>query len=478
MAGKVAAFPRIQSAPTGLSNVLDLARHACDENPFPSFKCRRQWLLTLKTLLLENQQAIKDAIDDDFGGRSQIETTLGELMPAVRMIDHHLKYLRLWLEPNKRHAGLLLWPATARVEYHPLGVVGVIAPWNYPLYLAIGPVTAALAAGNRVLVKMSEHTPHLSGLLARLVGQYFSPSVLQVVQGDAKVGAAFARLPFDHLIFTGSSAVGKLVMRSAAENLTPVTLELGGKSPVLIAPDMALEKVVDRLLFGKCFNAGQTCVAPDYVLVPRGKGQRLIELLLAAFERRYRNWQHNADFSAIINNPHYQRLCQYLEEAKAANCELHHPAIAKLDTLQRLGLHLLLNPPSSLALMKEEIFGPILPVIEYDSLNHAIAFIKARPKPLAFYPFSMKVSVQQQLLQAIHAGGVCINDVLLQVTADELPFGGIGHSGFGHYHGKEGVRALSHVRAVLKKGRWNPAAFFYPPYKRPIIKWLLKGLVR
>ncbi|WP_417354473.1 coniferyl aldehyde dehydrogenase [Gallaecimonas pentaromativorans] len=478
MSGKVATFPRVQSMPSSLSNLLDQARGAFESEPFPTIKTRRQWLETLRLLLVENQQQLREAIDSDFGGRSPMETSLGELLPAIEGIDHHLKYLRFWLQRDNRSPGFSLWPSKAWVEYHPLGVVGVMVPWNYPLYLAIGPLTAALAAGNRVLVKMSEHTPVTAALFARLIGQYFSPAVVQVVQGDAKVAAAFSRLPFDHLVFTGSTAVGRMVMHAASENLTPVTLELGGKSPALINDDVPLALAAERLLFGKCFNAGQTCVAPDYVLVPKGKGQALAEAMLAGFNRRYPDWQDNGDYASIINGAQYQRLCGYLDEARNAGCQMLHSGPDRIDSRRRLGLHLIINPPLGLAVMQEEIFGPILPIIEYDNLAQAVGFIRARPKPLAFYPFSFKKKVQRRLLDEIHAGGVCINDTLLQVAAADLPFGGIGPAGMGHYHGKEGVLSLSKAKPVLKRGRWTLNAMIYPPYTKGALKAFLTWMLR
>ncbi|WKE64826.1 coniferyl aldehyde dehydrogenase [Gallaecimonas kandeliae] len=470
----------LASAPPSidLSSRLALARDAFEADPHPSFKQRRDWLKRLKRLVLDNQEALIQALDQDFGGRPRFETLLGELLPAVEGINHHRKYMKLWLQGERRHAGLSLWPARACLDYHPLGVVGIMVPWNYPLYLALGPVTAALAAGNRVLVKVSEHSPHTSRLLAELVERYFPKDLLQIVEGDAQVSAAFSRLPFDHLLFTGSTAVGKLVMKAAAENLTPLTLELGGKSPALVAPDMPLKLAAERLLFGKCFNAGQTCVAPDYVLVPKGKGQAFAEQMLAAFEGRYPLWQDNGDYGSIINGQQYSRLCSYLDEARERGVRVLGPSPGRHDGRHRLALQLLVNPPLDLALMEEEIFGPIMPVVEYGSLEQAIAFIQGRPKPLAFYPFSFDTKTQGKLLKAVHAGGVCINDSLLQVAAADLPFGGIGQSGMGHYHGREGVLTFSKARSVLKKGRLSFTAFIYPPYKEGLLRWLLRVLLR
>ncbi|EKE69607.1 coniferyl aldehyde dehydrogenase [Gallaecimonas xiamenensis] len=478
MSGKVAAFPKAQEDSQALQAMLAQARSGFDADPLPSFKTRRQWLGTLKAMLLDNQDALANAIDQDFGGRARQESYLGELMPAVEGINHHLKQMRLWLQSERRQVGLSLWPAKAWVDYHPLGVVGIMVPWNYPLFLAIGPVTAALAAGNRALIKASEHTPRTSALLAKLVGQYFSPKVLQVVEGDAKVAAAFSRLPFDHLLFTGSTAVGHLVMRAAAENLTPVTLELGGKSPALIAPDMPLDLAVERILFGKCFNAGQTCVAPDYVLVPKGQGQAFIDKMQAGFAKRYPNWQDSPDYSSIINSGQYSRLCGYLDEVAQRGLAVSQSTPGRQDGRRRLGLHLVLDPPQDLALMRDEIFGPLLPVIQYDNLDQAVEFIKSRPKPLAFYPFSFHRKTQERLLQQVHAGGVCINDTLLHVAAGDLPFGGIGPSGMGHYHGREGVLTFSKTRPVLQKGRLSSSSLIYPPYRLGLLRWLYRLLLR
>ncbi|WP_406666324.1 coniferyl aldehyde dehydrogenase [Gallaecimonas sp. GXIMD1310] len=477
MTASVAAFPTRHHQPLDLTVLFSAAKEAYQAEPWPSLRVRRKNLKTLKKMLLDNRQTIADAIAADFGQRSEQETLLGELMPAVDGINHHLRHLAHWLASERRQVSLLMWPARARLDYQPLGVVGIMVPWNYPLYLAIGPITAALAAGNRVLVKMSEHTPQTSALLAKLVGQYFAADLLQVVEGDAKVAAAFSRLPFDHLLFTGSTAVGKQVMRAAADNLTPVTLELGGKSPALVAPDMPLAVAAERILFGKVFNAGQTCVAPDYLLVPAGQGQAMADLLLTLFARFYPNWRTQPQYSNIINGHQYARLQGYLDEAKQAGATVLAPGEAD-DSHRRLPLTIVLAPSHSLALMREEIFGPILPIIEYQQLDEAIAFICERPRPLAFYPFTYRKSTEQKLLKAIHAGGICVNDTLVQVAADDLPFGGIGPSGMGHYHGREGVLTFSKARPVLAKGRLSSTKLVYPPYRQGLLRLLSRWRLR
>ncbi|WP_341503211.1 coniferyl aldehyde dehydrogenase [Gallaecimonas sp. GXIMD4217] len=471
MPSQVTPFPKQAGGNTELAALLERSQRAFREAPWPSLKVRRQRLKTLKKLLLANQEALIEAINADYGMRSRNETLLGELMPSVAGINHALAHLGQWLRPSRRSLGLHLQPGSAQVQYQPLGVVGIMAPWNYPLFLAMGPLTAALAAGNHVLLKLSEHTPATSALLARLIGEHFEPELVSVVEGDAKTAVAFSKLPFDHLLFTGATAIGHQVMRAASEHLTPVTLELGGKSPVIVAPDMPLERAASRILFGKAFNAGQTCVAPDYVLLPRGKARAFAEAMLARFQARYPDWRHNNDYSSIINGRQYGRLQGYLAQASEAGVAIL--GAGEGDELhRRLGLQLLLNPPSHLAVMQEEIFGPLLPVIEYDDLDEAVAFVQDRPKPLALYLFSHDGKTERRLLGRIRAGGVCVNETLLHVAVDDLPFGGVGHSGMGQYHGHEGFLTFSHARSLVRKGRLSSTALVYPPYKGRLLKLL------
>lgn len=459
-----------------LPELLSTQQQAFQAQPMPSAEQRIEWLQGLRTLLANQQQQLAQAISADFSHRSQHETLLAELMPSLDGIDYACKRIKRWMRPARRKVGLAFQPARAQVVYQPLGVVGVIVPWNYPLFLSIGPLTGALAAGNRVMIKMSEHTPRTAQLLKDLLAQIFPEDLVCVVQGEADVAAAFAELPFDHLLFTGSTQVGKRVMRAAAKNLTPVTLELGGKSPAIIDSDIPLTDAAERIAFGKMVNSGQTCVAPDYILAPENKVDELVSALRNSVLKLYPKLIDNPDYTAIINSQQQQRLQATVADA----VELGAEAIVIHDEGQgqRLPLTLLLNVTDEMRVMQEEIFGPILPIISYQTLDDALAYVAERPRPLALYYFGYQRDQQQHVLHNSHAGGVCINDTLLHVAQDDLPFGGIGPSGMGHYHGHEGFLTFSHSKAVFSKQRFNAAKLIYPPYGGWLQKLILKFFLR
>jgi len=454
-------------------------RAAYAQHPMPSLAERKQHLSTLKSLLLEHSDAIAAAINADFTAHSVAETLLAEVMPSVQHIDYTLQRLRRWMQPSRRSVGLHFLPASARVVYQPLGVVGIIAPFNYPVNLSMVPLVAALAAGNRVLLKMSEHTPQTAALIADMLRKGFAEEHVAVVTGEADVGAAFAGLPFDHLLFTGSTPIGKLVMRAAAENLTPVTLELGGKSPAIIADDIPLEDIVDRLCFAKSLNGGQTCVAPDYVLIPRAKLEAFIRLYKATFHKMYPTLSGNPDYTSMIHAPARQLLQDWLQDAaeKGAKIEKIGDEIIN-DGTWRMPMHLVTQVTDEMTIMQKELFGPILPIVPYDNFEEALAYVNRRPRPLSLYLFSYDRALQQHVMTHTHSGAMCINEALIQVGVDDLPFGGIGHSGMGHYHGHEGFLTFSKAKSVLRKGRLNSMRFMYPPYGGAIQKWLMKWLVR
>lgn len=454
-------------------------QHAFYGEPYPDLQSRQRRLQQLAVALKTHSNALCEAVATDFGQRSHDETRLLEIAPCLQGISYQLKHLKKWLKPEKRRVHYTFAPASNSVLAQPLGVVGIIVPWNYPIFLALSPLMAALAAGNQVMLKLSEFTPATNKVLQALCQQALGDCV-SIIEGDAAVAAEFAALPFDHLLFTGSTAVGYKVMQAAAANLTPVTLELGGKSPVLIAPDANLKRISERLLFGKTANAGQTCVAPDYVLVPRAMQQSLIAQLQADFQRFYPNFATNQDYSAVINPRQYQRLQQLLSAAQAAGAELI--ACAAVDRAchdnRVLPLTLVINAPADSLLLQEEIFGPILPIIPYDSVAEAISYIRQRPKPLALYLMSDDQALIDQVLTQVPAGGVCINETLLHVAQEDLPFGGVGPSGLGHYHGPEGFKRFSHIKAIHKKGRFSSSRFIYPPFDRPLFRALLNWLSR
>lgn len=464
--------PAVESA---LQQAFAKAQNQYSAQRAPSKAQRQAWLSQLKSLLVDNQQAFIDALDQDFDGRSADETKLAELLPSVQGIRHASRHLGRWMRTSYRSPGLLMFPAITKVVYQPLGVVGVVVPWNYPIFLAAGPITAALAAGNQVLVKMPEHTPQTSSLFARLVAQYFPDGAVQVIEGGADVAAEFTQLPFDHILFTGSTQVGRLVMQSAAQNLTPVTLELGGKSPVIINTDANLTSAAERICFGKTMNAGQTCVAPDYVLVPKQRLEAFVEAYKQAFNRLYPDIDQQ-DYTSIINAAQKQRLEKYLDEAENTGTRIEK--LARTGHNSRLAPALVIDPEAELAIMQEEIFGPLLPVIPYDSLDDAISYVNARPRPLALYFFSQNKNDKNTVLTQTHAGGVCLNDTIFHVAAEDMPFGGIGPSGMGHYHGKEGFITFSKAKSVLSKGWLNSAKFIYPPYNKGLNKLLYKLFIR
>lgn len=456
-------------------------KQAYSQSPYPDYQQRRQQLTALRQAISQHSDALCTAASQDFGYRSSDETRLLEIMPSLSGIDYHKKQLKSWLKPEKRHVHYSFMPASNRVMVQPLGVVGIIVPWNYPVYLALGPLMAAIAAGNKAMLKLSEYTPATNKVLTAICQQALAADVI-VIEGDAEIAAEFSRLPFDHLLFTGSTAVGRKVMQAAAANLTPVTLELGGKSPVVIAPDADIKQIAKRILFGKTANAGQTCVAPDYVLVPADKLELLISELCQAFSAFYPDFATNPDYSAIINEAQYQRLMTMLEHAHSSgarviNCDVNSDA-ASVNSERRLALQLIVGADDNSNLMEQEIFGPLLPLIPYHTLEEALHYIQQRPRPLALYLMSNDSDTQQQVLKQTHVGGVCINDTLVHVAQDDLPFGGIGPSGLGNYHGKEGFLRFSHQKAIHKKGWFNSGRFIYPPFNRKVFKAILSWLTR
>ncbi|QGZ28832.1 coniferyl aldehyde dehydrogenase [Stutzerimonas stutzeri] len=459
-----------------LQPLLDRQRSAFQADPSPTEEDRQQALEALHDLLASHQQALMEAISEDFGNRSADETRLAEIMPSLHGIRYAKRRLRQWMKPSRRSVGIAFQPASAKVIYQPLGVVGIIVPWNYPLYLAIGPLIGALAAGNRVMLKMSESTPATGRLLKALLAQIFPEDQVAVVLGEADVGIAFSKLPFDHLLFTGSTCVGRQVMRAAAQNLTPVTLELGGKSPVIVSRNVPLDDAAQRIAFGKSLNAGQTCVAPDYVLMPRDRVEGFVEAYRQAVRRFYPQLADNPDYTSIVNRRQHARLQGYLDDAQAKGARLL--PLFEQGQERRMPHCLLLDVNDDMDVMKHEIFGPLLPIVPYDDIDHALAYINARPRPLALYYFGYDRAEQREVLRRTHSGGVCLNDTLLHVAQDDLPFGGVGPSGMGHYHGHEGFLTFSKAKGVFIKQRINAARMIYPPYGKLWQKLIYKLFVR
>ncbi|WMS86144.1 coniferyl aldehyde dehydrogenase [Pleionea litopenaei] len=464
-----------------MQDIFEQQQHAYRAHPYPARTERKDMLKALRRSIVKNKVRLLKSLSADYSHRSEDDSLLADILPTLMSVRYYMKNLGRWMKPQKRHVGLMFQPARAWIEYQPLGVVGIVVPWNYPIFLALGPLVAAIAAGNRVMIKLSEYTPYTNRIIREIIEEVFDQTEVAVIEGDANIAAGFSSLPFDHLLFTGSTDVGKHVMRAAANNLTPVTLELGGKSPVLIGEDIRLEVAVERMLYGKCLNAGQTCVAPDYVLCPDSKLAELVELLENQFQKLYPTVANNPDYSAIINGAQYGRLKAWLGEAESAGCDIisFNPASESFEpSARKIPLTLVINPPENLNLMQHEIFGPILPIISYQTTADAIRFIQQRPRPLALYLMSYNRKLQRQVLRHTHAGGVCINDTVSHVAQDDLPFGGIGPSGMGHYHAKEGFLTFSKTKPVFQRGRFNSAKLAFPPYGRWIHKLIYRLFVR
>lgn len=432
----------------------------------PSYEQRVDDLRLLRKLLHERLEDMAKAINADFGNRSVHETLLGEASVVFAEIDHTLHHLKRWMKPQRRKAGWKLWPAKAELRFVPLGVVGIISPWNYPVNLALAPLVAAIAAGNHVFLKPSEHTPHTSEFLRKLIADVFPEDRVTVILGDAELSAAFSALPFDHLFFTGSTSVGRRIMKAAAENLTPVTLELGGKSPAIVSENADIKRAAASIATGKYFNSGQTCIAPDYVLIHHSKRDAFVDFLREETQKRYSGETAQADRTTIINDMQHSRLAGLLDDAKDKS-EAVIPLLDEAATPSHPRLMtatLVLEPTPTSAIMNEEIFGPLLPVISYRSIDEAIASILSHERPLALYCFSDNSAEIETVLSQVVAGGVCINDTLYHFACGDLPFGGVGHSGMGHYHGHDGFLTFSKAMPVLTK--YTPAStdMIKPPY--------------
>jgi coniferyl-aldehyde dehydrogenase len=446
-----------------MRRLFDMQRRAFEAAPYPDLAARKAKLRRLIDALRRHQNDIVVAVNADFGVRAGAETKLVEVMGPILEARHALSHMRKWMKARRRGTELLFLTNSAWVEYQPKGVVGIIGTWNFPLYLTIGPLIAALAAGNRAMVKVSEFSPRTTALLRTILGECFGEDEVAVCGGAVEAAQAFNALPFNHLVFTGSPRVGREVMRAAAENLTPVTLELGGKSPAIVGPDADLRDAALRIAHGKAFNAGQICVAPDYALVPRGKSSEFAAAVREAFGKLYPTVGGNPEYTSIITERHAARLRQLLDDARAKGATLLQCGDVA-GAGRQMALTVVTGVDDRMQLMQEEIFGPILPVVEYDRLDDAMALVRRGDRPLSLYAFGLSSAEQQRVLRETHAGGVTLNDWGWHVFQHDLPFGGTGNSGMGTYHGEEGFRELSHAKSVFKRHRWFPIGLFYPPY--------------
>jgi coniferyl-aldehyde dehydrogenase len=462
---------------TAMRAAFELQHRASRSEPPADLMLRRDRLERLKIMVKVHADDFGRAISEDFGTRAPIETELMELVPTLSAIDHARKNIARWMKPERRTVGFNFQPGKAFVRYEPLGVIGIISPWNYPLNLALSPLVDAIAAGNRAMIKPSELTPAFAKLLARTIAEAFDPEEVAVITGGVEVGKAFASLPFDHLLFTGSTAVGREVYKAAAANLVPVTLELGGKSPVLVADDYPLAKAARSIAFGKFLNAGQTCIAPDYVLVPNAKVDAMAEALLAEVRKAYPEPGADPDYSGVISPRHRERLLGAIAKAEESGARVMSHGAEGATRAGKVAPTVVLGAPEETILASEEIFGPVLPVIGYDRLDEAIAFVQSRDRPLALYCFSGSRATQERVLQRTLSGGVTLNGTLLHIAQESLPFGGVGPSGIGAYHGLEGFKRFSHARGVFKAGPFIAFERLGPPWgalARRMAKAMLK----
>ena len=448
-------------------------RAACLAQPCPSADERLERLRALKRQTQRYQGLLSEAMSTDFGFRPAAESKMLDLLGSVLEANHAIAHVKRWMKPSKRSTELLFLGNRLTVTYQPKGVVGVIVPWNFPIYLALGPLVTALAAGNRVMIKMSEVTPATNAVFKRLLAEVYPEDLVAVVGEELADPNVFTSLPFDHIVFTGSPGVGRIVMRTAAENLTPVTLELGGKSPAVVLRGYSVAEAATRIAHGKATNCGQICVSPDYALVPRESVEPFVAEVRAAFARSFgAKVEGSHDYTAIVNECQHARIVALLDDARAKGAQVL--ACAEGGTGRQMPMHIVTGVTPDMRIASEEIFGPILPVIAYDTLDQAIAHIRGGPRPLALYAFGHDAAARDELLQRTHSGGVTINDWGWHVMNHDAPFGGVGNSGMGTYHGEEGFRELSHAKTVFQRHRFYPIGLFYPPYGNVVQRLVLK----
>jgi len=443
-----------------LQSVFEDQQAAFAQDTYPSYAERQAQLKSLKKALQENQDRIAEAINQDFGRRSINESKLIDVMGSVLDINHSLKGMRGWMKTSRRKTELLFKGNSASVQYQPKGVVGIIVPWNFPVYLAIGPLAAALAAGNRAVIKMSESAPETTKALAEVIAEVFSPSQVAVVGGEVEMAQYFSSLPWDHLVYTGSTNVGRMVMQAAAKNLTPVTLELGGKSPAIISQKGNLADAARKLAHGKTTNGGQVCIAPDYALLHPSQVDEFIEHMDKAYSSMYAGGLDKTD---VVNDRQHQRLQGVIQDAREKGADVRVLGQQQADG-RYIPLTLVNNTTEDMRVLQEELFGPVLPIVTYESLDDAIAYINKGDRPLALYFFGDSDQEQAEVLRRTHSGGVTINDWGWHAFNHDIPFGGVGASGMGKYHGKEGFLELSNARSVLKVTKGFPIQLFHPPY--------------
>lgn len=439
-----------------------------------SAAARKDRLKRAVAMLVDHGERFVAALSEDFGHRSPDQSWITDITGSIKPIKHAIKHLEQWMQPERRKLDfpLGLLGAKAQVAYQPKGVVGIIAPWNFPVQLTMGPIACAFAAGNRVMVKSSEFTPCVAALFEEVAPDYFSAHEAVFYSGGADVGQAFSTLPFDHLIFTGATGIGRHILHAAADNLTPVTLELGGKSPTIIGKSANMETATQRIALGKMLNAGQICLAPDYLMVPKDDEDKVVAGLQNAVKLMYPTMLENPDYTSVINARHRDRLQSYLDDAKAKGADVIEVNPANEDfassNRNKMPLYLIRNPTDDMKVMQEEIFGPVLPIKTYDRVDEAITYVNAHDRPLGLYYFGNDSAEQKHVLDRTISGGVTVNDVVFHVSMEDLPFGGVGPSGMGSYHGFDGFKTFSHAKSIYTQPKINVAklAGMMPPYNK------------
>lgn len=469
--------------PDTMNMQLQRLRKAQRAEGYPSAAVRKERLQRCINMLVDHQDDLVNTLDEDYGGRSLYLSKMSEILQPISHLKHAIKNVDKWMKPEKRAAmfpmGLL--GGKARIEYQPLGVVGIMSPWNFPLAMIFHPLANALAAGNRAMIKPSEFNPKTAVLVEKLFKEYFSEDEVVVVNGGPEAGGAFAALDLDHIIFTGATSIGKMVMQAACQNLTPVTLELGGKSPTIISKSADIKQAAEKIISGKTMNAGQVCLSPDYVFVPEEELENFVATAKETFKELFPTVSGNSDYVAVVNSRHYERITGYINEAQEAGTRVEPLATdAYNPEEQRIPIHLIINPDESLKVMQDEIFGPIMILKTYSELDECIDYIGDHPHPLGLYYFGDDQAEQQYVLQNTQSGGVTINDVLMHVSNIDLPFGGVGNSGMGNYQGREGFKTFSHARSVYKQGWVNlpKLAGTNPPYDKEKLDKLFGGQIK
>jgi coniferyl-aldehyde dehydrogenase len=473
--------PTLQhAAEAELNRILDTQRSAFKAEGPVALATRIDRIDRCIALLVDNQEAICQALNQDFGCRSKYATLMMDVMNSVGSLKYVKKHIKKWMKPEKRTplVPLNFMGAKACVQYQPKGVIGIMTPWNVPVNMIFSPLADVLGAGNRAMIKPSEFTPHTAELMQQLFAQYFEESEVCVVSGGPEVGAAFSSLQLDHIIFTGATGIGRLVMKAAADNMVPVTLELGGKSPVVVSEQVDINKAAESIITGKAMNGGQLCVSPDYCFVPQSKLEVFVRRCRDVIAEQFPTVQGNPDFTACINQRHFERVKAYIDEAREKGARIVPlcPAGEEFSSPEdhKIALHLIIDPDDNLACMQDEIFGAVLNIKTYHELDPVLDFINARERPLALYYFGNDKVEMQRVLDETISGGVSVNNVAMHVACDDLPFGGIGHSGTGNYRGFDGFRTFSHARSIYKEGWVNLAKLggTLPPYGQKIDKML------